>query len=484
MPSVIFVIDDQETIRHFVSHALTDAGYEVWSADSGRDALERLNDGPPDLILLDLKLGDMDGLDVLKRTKEMYKELPVIIMTAHGDVESAVGAMKAGAFDFVTKPVHLEQLQVLVERGVESQKLIRELAHLRRKDRARYSVDFVRGTSPAIQRVYQVAEQLASSDTTSVLIEGESGTGKQLVASIIHEKSTRKEKPFLEINCAAIPKDLLESELFGHEKGAFTDARQQKQGLLELASGGTLFLDEVGEMSLPLQVKLLKVLETMTCRRVGGTKDVRVSVRIISATNQHLDQMVKEGAFREDLYYRLKVVPIHMPSLRERREDIIPLASHFLRTFSRSFHKNFERLSPDAERMLLAYPWPGNIRELKNVFERTVLLEEGPVVEPAHLERAFAPRKRNEDEHGNQVIERLEQALMSPVIPEGGIPFENIVEGVERALILKASEATGWNQSRTAQLLNLKRDKLRYRMKIYSIRHGAYSGPQESGPVN
>jgi DNA-binding NtrC family response regulator len=482
MPSIILVVDDQESIRHFVSHALTDSGYEVWSVESGAEALTRMGDSPPDLVLLDLKLNDMDGIDVLKRAKDLHREVPVIMMTAHGDVETAVEAMKAGAFDFVTKPVHLDQLQVLVERGLESQKIMRELEHYRRKDRAHFSLDFVRGASPAIHRVYQMAEQVAMSDTTSVLIEGESGTGKQLVASIIHEKSSRKDKPFLEINCAAIPKDLLESELFGHEKGAFTDARQQKQGLLELANAGTLFLDEVGEMSLPLQVKLLKVLEAMTFRRVGGTKDIRVSVRIISATNQHLDQMVKEGSFREDLYYRLKVVPIHMPSLRERKEDIIQLANHFLKHFSRTFHKNFERLSPGAERMLMAYAWPGNIRELKNVFERTVLLEEGPVVEEVHLERAFAPRKNADDGHGNQVIERLEQALMAPLIPEQGIEFETIVEGIERALIMRASEATGWNQSRTAQLLNLKRDKLRYRMKIYSIHHGE-TGPDRELPA-
>ncbi len=482
MASVILVVDDQESIRHFVSNALKDSGYEVWDADCGRRALERLAEGPPDLVLLDLKLGDVDGIEVLKRAKEMYRELPVIILTAHADVESAVEAMKAGAFDFVTKPVHLDQLRVLVERGLESQKLIRELELLRRKDSVRGGGggDFVRGTSPAIQRVYQVAEQVAQSDTTSVLIEGESGTGKQLVASIIHEKSSRHDKPFLEINCAAIPKDLLESELFGHEKGAFTDARQKKQGLLELANGGTLFLDEIGEMSLPLQVKLLKVLETMTFRRVGGTKDIRVSVRIISATNQDLDQMVKDGHFREDLYYRLKVVPIHVPALRERREDIPPLANHFLRHFSRAFHKNFERLSPEAERMLVSYPWPGNIRELKNVFERTVLLEEGPVVLPAHLERAFSPTRHDETGHGDQVIDHLEQALSTPDIPDGGINFEDIVEGVERALIMKASEATGWNQSRTAQVLNLKRDKLRYRMKIYSIRHRRETGDGES----
>jgi DNA-binding NtrC family response regulator len=470
MQSVILVVDDQESIRHFVSQALSDAGHEVWSAASGKEALQRLGDGPPDLVLLDLKLGDMDGLEILRRAKETYKELPVIMMTAHGDVESAVDAMKGGAFDFVTKPVHLDQLQVLVDRGLESQKLRRELEHLRRKDRARFASGFVQGTSPKMQEVYSIAEQVALSDTTSVLIEGESGTGKQLVATIIHESSPRHDKPFLEINCAAIPKELLESELFGHEKGAFTDARAQKQGLLELANGGTLFLDEVGEMSLPLQVKLLKVLETMTFRRVGGVKDIQVSVRIISATNQDLERMVKDGQFREDLYYRLKVVPIRMPPLRERREDIISLAKHFLDHFNRMFRKDFNGLSRDAEHMLLAYPWPGNIRELKNLFERTVLLESGPLVEAGHMERAFRPTNDEETGHGHQVVEKLEHALVTPIVPDSGIPFEDIVEGVERALIMKASEFTGWNQSRTAQLLNLKRDKLRYRMKMYDIR--------------
>lgn len=485
MASVILVVDDNESIRNFVTQAFSDNGYEVWTAENGRKALERLADGPPDLILLDLRLsdtpGEPQGLDVLRRSKEMHKELPVIIMTGHADVQSAVEAMKTGAFDFVEKDAKgdfLQHLEMRAQRALESQKMWRELEHLRRKDRARISLEFVRGQSSAMQHVYQIAEQVAQSDTTSVLIEGESGTGKQLVATIIHERSNRKDKPFLEINCAAIPRDLLESELFGYEKGAFTDARQQKQGLLELANGGTLFLDEVGEMSLPLQVKLLKVLETMSFRRVGGTKDVRVSVRIISATNQHLDQMVGEGRFREDLYYRLNVVAIHMPALRERKEDIIPLANHFLSHFSRAFHKDFEGMTPEAERMLLSYPWPGNIRELKNVFERTVLLESGPSVDAVHLERAFAPRRRVDSGHGNQVIDKLEQALMSPSIPEGGIPFETIVEGVERALILKASEATGWNQSRTAQILNLKRDKLRYRMKIYSIRNKPLSAAQ------
>jgi transcriptional regulator with GAF, ATPase, and Fis domain len=309
-----------------------------------------------------------------------------------------------------------------------------------------------------------MCEQVAKSDSTSVLIQGESGTGKELVANMIHELSARRAKPFLEINCAAIPREILESELFGHEKGAFTDARAQKQGLLELANGGTLFLDEVGEMSLTIQVKLLRVLERMSFRRVGGTKDIKVSVRIISATNQDLQRMVNEGAFREDLFYRLKVVPIFVPPLRERREDILLLAKHFMFQFSKTFYKNFQEIAPEAEQALLAYDWPGNIRELKNLMERTVLLENGPVLKAAYLTMASAGGR-----DPNSLSARIERVIESPAIPPGGIPFEEIIAEIEQTLIKKASDFTRWNQSRTAEVLNLKRDKLRYRMKLYGI---------------
>jgi DNA-binding NtrC family response regulator len=462
----ILVVDDQESIRHFIQKALEDEGYEVASAATGGDAIRMIETDLPDLVLLDLRLPDTHGLDVLKRAKEVADELTVIIMTAFGDVESAVRAMKMGAFDYVTKPIHLEQLSLLVEKGLESQKLWRELQHHRRQQKQMFSKDFVRGVSRRILDVYSVAERVAESDTTSVLIEGESGTGKQLVASLIHESSSRRDKPFLEINCAAIPKTLLESELFGHEKGAFTDARTQKQGLLELANGGTVFLDEVGEMSLNIQVKLLKVLEKMTFRRVGGTKDITVSVRIISATNQDLEAMVRQGTFREDLYYRLKVVPIHMPALRERPEDILLVAKHFMLKFSKDFNKRFCRISPAAERMLQAYHWPGNIRELKNLLERTILLESGDTIEPRHIQAALSPR----EERAASRLHQLDEILNHTLVPEGGIPFEAILEEIERALIMKASELAAWNQSKTAEILNLKRDKLRYRMKIYGIR--------------
>jgi two-component system, NtrC family, response regulator AtoC len=465
MISHILIVDDQESIRHFIAKALKDEGYQVTTAGEGKEGLKSAEKEPPDLVLLDLRLPDMHGLDVLRELKATYPELTIIIMTAFGDVESAVSAMKLGAFDYVTKPVNLEQLSLVVAKGLESQKLWRELKHHRQLQHQKYSKDFVRGNSPKIHHVYDMCEQVAKSDSTSVLIQGESGTGKELVANMVHELSSRRDKPFLEINCAAIPREILESELFGHEKGAFTDARAQKQGLLELANGGTLFLDEVGEMSLTIQVKLLRVLERMTFKRVGGTKDIKVSVRIISATNQDLQRMVDEGKFREDLFYRLKVVPIMVPPLRDRREDILLLAKHFMYHFSRMFNKNFQEIAPDAQQMLINYDWPGNIRELKNLMERTVLLENGPVLTGSQISLAANRDGRDPD----SLIARLEQVIETPVIPTGGIPFEELVADIEQTLIRKASDATEWNQSRTAQVLNLKRDKLRYRMKLYNL---------------
>jgi transcriptional regulator with GAF, ATPase, and Fis domain len=287
-----------------------------------------------------------------------------------------------------------------------------------------------------------------------------------LIAHRIHELSARRDKPLLEVNCAAIPRELLESELFGHEKGAFTDARQQKQGLLELANGGTLFLDEVGEMSLTIQVKLLRVLERMTFKRVGGTKDITVSVRVISATNQNLETMVREQRFREDLYFRLKVVPIRVPPLRERREDILPLARHFLAQFNRQFGKSFEAIDPGAEQVLLSYPWPGNIRELRNLFERIVLLSQGTRILTQHLTTAIAPQPARGDATS---LDTLRSVLEEGQIPDGGFDLEGVLGQIEREIIQRALDRSSGNQSRTAGLLQMKRDKLRYRMKLYGF---------------
>jgi two-component system response regulator AtoC len=463
MTASILVVDDQESIRHFISKNLEDEGYHVSCASSGKEALAGIRGQAPDLVLLDLRLPDLNGLEVLRRAKQEDKEQCVIIMTAFGDVDSAVRAMKYGAFDYVNKPINLDQLQLMVEKALESQTLRRELKHFRER---RFSKDFIRGQSPLILRIYEMVDQVARSESTSVLIEGESGTGKELIANLIHDQSARREKPFLDINCAAIPRELLESELFGHEKGAFTDAKAQKQGLLELADGGTVFLDEVGEMGLNIQVKLLRVLERMSFKRVGGTKDIEVSVRIISATNRDLEALVRKGQFREDLYYRLKVIPIRVPALRERREDIIPLAKHFMHEFNKAFGKSFSSISPEAEKMLLDYPWPGNIRELRNLFERTVLLEDGEAVEPGHLKLNTAER----GEDGRSIASKIDELLSTSDLPPGGIPLEDIIEELERSLINKAFMFSNRNQSRTAQLLNMKRDRLRYRMKIYGMK--------------
>ncbi|HNX20436.1 MAG TPA: sigma-54 dependent transcriptional regulator, partial [Acidobacteriota bacterium] len=379
----ILVVDDQESIRHFVSKALSDEGYAVQSTGSLRETRQVLEHDVPDLGIFDLKLPDGTGIELLRELKQTHPEIPVILMTAFGEIETAVEAMSAGAYWFVKKPFQNEELLALAARALESQKMWLELRRLR--NTAFTDEDYLHSSSARMQECYSIAEQVARGDTTSVLIEGESGTGKEYFANLIHRMSGRHDKPFVEINCAAIPSELLESELFGHEKGAFTDARAQKQGLLELASGGTLFLDEIGEMSPMLQVKLLRVLERRIFKRVGGTKDISVNVRIISATNQDLERSVQEGGFREDLYYRLKVVPLFVPPLRERREDILPLSKLFMDRFSRQFKKNFREISPAAEHVLLEYGWPGNIRELKNLFERTVLLESGERLEPAHL---------------------------------------------------------------------------------------------------
>src|SRR5213594_3197557 len=401
----ILVVDDQDSIRHFVSKALEAEGYTVQTMASVREARAAVERDMPDLAVLDLKLPDGTGLELLREIKRVQPEVSVILMTAFGELETAVEAMSAGAFWFVKKPFQNDELLALVARALESQKQWLELRRLR--NQAFSDEDFLHSSSPAMQETYAIAEQVARGDTTSVLIEGESGTGKEYFANLIHRMSARHAQPFVEINCAAIPSELLESELFGHEKGAFTDARAQKLGLMEMANGGTLFLDEIGEMNPMLQVKLLRVLERRTFKRVGGTKDITVNLRVISATNQDLERRVQEGGFREDLYYRLKVVPLYVPPLRERREDIVPLTRLFLDRFVKQFKKDFREIAPSAERLLVEYAWPGNIRELKNLMERTVLLENGPVLDAQQLKIAPRARPASETTLGQKVDEYL-----------------------------------------------------------------------------
>jgi DNA-binding NtrC family response regulator len=456
------LVDDQDTIRFFLEKTLKQEGYEAVTARTGAEAIEKAREVVPDLVLLDLKLPDMDGLEVLRRIKEVFPEIGVVMITAFGDIETAVTAMKHGAYDFVSKPINLDQLLMVIKKGLDSERLNREVLELKRQMDPDVGFDYILGDSSSMKKVYDVIQQVAKSDTTTVLIEGESGVGKEMVARLVHRYSNRASKPFMDINCASLPETLLESELFGYEKGAFTDAKGQKQGLLELANRGSLFLDEIGEMSLTIQVKLLRVLERMEFRRLGGTQDIHVSVRVISATNRDLQKEVDEGRFRADLYYRLKVVPLYIPPLRERKEDLLKFANYFINMFNTKFGKNFNEIADDARHALISYPWPGNIRELKNVIERVVLLESGPVLRREML--PFANQRIDEGSIGR----RLDAILASP-LPEDGVDFESLVGDFERALILKASEESGWNQSKTARLLNVKRDKLRYRMKSFNL---------------
>ncbi len=460
--SVILLVDDQDSIRFFLEKTLSQEGYDAHTASTGGQALEIAQQIIPDVILLDLKLPDIDGMEVLKRVKEMFPEIGVVMITAFGDIEIAVEAMKLGAYDFVTKPINLDRLLLVIKKGLESKRLQREVLQLKRQMELGDGVEYMMGQSESMQKVYDVVEQVAKSDTTTVLIEGESGVGKEMIARMIHKYSSRSDQSFLDINCASLPEQLLESELFGHEKGAFTDAKTQKQGLLELANRGTLFLDEIGEMSLTIQVKLLRVMERMVFRRVGGTRDIHVSVRVISATNRDLKKEVEENRFRTDLYYRLKVVPLYVPPLRERRADLLNFVKYFVNIINKKFNKEFQDLDDAATRIMLDYEWPGNIRELKNCIERITLLENGPVLKAEYL--PFTPGTREESSIGR----KLDRILSQPM-PQDGVDLEALVAELEREMIIKASEQTGWNQSKTARLLNLKRDKLRYRMKGYKM---------------
>ena len=460
--SVILLVDDQDTIRFFLEKTLVHEGYEAQTAKTGQEAIDMVQQTIPDLVLLDLKLPDINGLEVLRKIKSMFSDICVVMITAFGDIETAVEAMKGGAYDFVSKPINLEQLLIVIEKGLESKRLSREVLQLRRQIDPGISSDFILGESKAMKKVYDIARQVAATDTTSVLIEGESGVGKEVIARLIHDYSHRAKEAFLDINCASLPEQLLESELFGHEKGAFTDAKSQKLGLLEMANRGTVFLDEIGEMSQTIQVKLLKVLERMTFRRVGGTSDIHVSVRVISATNRDLSEEVAEKRFRSDLYYRLKVVPIFIPPLRERKEDLILFVKYFISQFNTKFNKNMEDISDAALQVMLDYQWPGNVRELRNILERVVLLEDGPVLKPGYL--PFARTGFEENSIGKKI-----DRLMTQPLPDQGIDYNQILAELEKELILKASEQTGWNQTQTARLLNIKRDKLRYRMKTFSI---------------
>src|SRR5512136_2531788 len=369
----ILVVDDEQLIRWSIEQNLKKQGYEIITACDGEEALKLVREEQPELILLDIQMPGINGLEVLERVKEFDEDIVVIMVTAQGGLETAVSAMRLGAYDYVNKPFNLDELAIVIKKSLETSSLRREVAGLR-SEHKKVGPPNIIGASKHMKNVLAMMDKVAKSEAATVLVQGESGTGKELVAKWLHYKSNRADKPFVAINCAAVPATLLESELFGYEKGAFTDAKATKKGLFELGDGGTIFLDEIGDMELGMQAKLLRFLEDRTFRRIGGAKVISVDIRIISATNKDLMKAIEDKSFRNDLYYRLQVIPIFLPPLRERREDIIQIAMHFIGYFNREFNKQVTGISSEAEQLFLNYHWPGNIRELKNVIERAIIL--------------------------------------------------------------------------------------------------------------
>jgi len=458
---LILVLDDQEAVQRLLAESLVGDGRSVRCEPLPADPVARVRELDPALLIIDLgpQTGALGAL--LYAVKTLHARLPVIVLSSHPEVADAVTAMRHGAQDFLAKPIPLAALRQSVDAALTDSGEERELLEQRRRFRLGDGLDFYKSTSPAMAKVYDAALLVAMSKDTTALITGESGTGKEVVAQLIHRLSPRQAAAFMELNCAAIPAELLESELFGHEAGAFTDAKESKAGLFELADRGTIFLDEIGEMSQNLQVKLLRFLERKSFRRVGGTRDLSVDVRILSATNRDLREMVAARQFREDLFYRLNVVPVRIPPLRDRREDVLPLIGHFLGEFNARFNKNFSRIDDQARRILMDYPWPGNIRELRNGVERVVLMEQGPELTATQLRPLLSG---SWDQVPESFPRRLARLLEEPV-PAEGIELDQLLKAVERSFITKAYQQAGENQSRAAEMLGLGRDKLRYRMK-------------------
>ncbi len=442
----ILVIDDERNIRTLVSRVLAQDDVEVHTAGTGKEGLELAEELSPDVSLVDLRLPDMDGIQVVRELKAKHPDSAVIMITAFGHIESAVAAIKTGATDYLEKPFHhLEKLRISVSRALDEVKARREITRLTKREEGKYRTDQLIGESDSTRRLRDIIGQLARSEAHTMLIQGESGTGKELVAKGLHYESARRNFPFMEVNCAAITETLFESELFGHEKGAFTDARATKKGLMELADRGTLFLDEVGEMSPNSQAKVLRCLQERMFKRVGGTRDIKVDVRVIAATNRSLETMVKESKFREDLFYRLNVIPITIPPLRERTEDILPLARHFLAEANRTFHKMVRRFAPETEVLLLGYAWPGNVRELKNLVERMVILSTSESIDVHNLPAQFSqgPEGRPAED--------------SP-------PTARTLAAVERSYILKVMQQVKGNKSEAAKVLGITRQTLRKKL--------------------
>jgi len=455
----ILVVDDERLVRWSLQQKLEQWGYHVSLAEDGATALGRIQLDNPDLITLDVKLPDMTGIEVLSELRNRNIQIPVIVITAFGIVDDAVRSLKLGAYDFIEKPINFEKLENAVHNALETRRLRTEVERAQELQRSEFSVDRIVGVSEYTREIRDLVRRIAASEASTILVLGESGTGKDMIAHTLHYESSRRDRPFYAINCAAIPENLMESELFGHEKGAFTDARTQKKGMFEIADGGTLFLDEISEMTLGMQAKLLRVLEGQPFRRIGGIKNLPVDVRVIAASNRNLEAAVRESAFRKDLYFRLAIIPLHLKPLREHKEDIPALLAHFIEHYNRKFRKNILGPTREAEELLLRYDWPGNIRELKNAIERVMILADGNRIAAKNLPIRISEGGRTPGgaDDGN------ESGIFT--LPAGGVSLY----GVERDLIRQALEQSRGNKTGAARLLQITRDTLRYKIKKYNL---------------
>jgi two-component system response regulator AtoC len=460
--STVLIVDDERTLARAVKAFLTEAGYEAEVAGDAEQALELLPRLRPDVIFTDVRLPGMSGIDLLRRVREFDPAIPVIIMTAYGTIEGAVEAVKLGAFDYMKKPVDLEELKLLADRARETALMKQELSYYRRRAASELPMAGVLGSSPALRAVMDQVRQVAALDETPpVLITGETGTGKGLVARTLHTSGPRSAKPFIEVNCTALPASLMEAELFGYERGAFTDAKESKLGLFEAAEGGFLLLDEVGDLEPSLQGKLLGAIEERTVRRVGGIRDRKIDVRILAATNRDLEREVQQGRFRSDLFFRLAVILLHLPPLRERGDDILILAEHFLRRFSTKYGKDVRRIDQRARDVLLSYPWPGNVRELSHVIERAVLWSRDNSIDVEHLSLTTPVRAAVDGHAPAAEPESIGR-------PSAELPAGDLTQW-ERTMIERAMREAGGNQTKAAQRLGITRDTLRYRLKKFGI---------------
>ncbi len=453
----ILVVDDERSMREFLGIMLAKEGYSVTQCPDGETALRQVEEDILDLVIMDIRMPKMDGITVLERIKEIAPETIVIMITAFASTDTAVRAMKKGAYDYITKPFKIDEIKLIIHNALEKKALEKENILLKRLVETKYSFDNIIGQSPKMLAIYELMEKVAPTKT-NILITGESGTGKELVAKAIHFNSPRKEKAFVTLNCGAIPENLLESELFGHMKGAFTGAMYNKRGLFELADGGSIFLDEIGELPLSMQVKLLRILQDKEFTRVGGTEPIKVDVRIISASNKDLEKAVREKKFREDLYYRLNVIQIKLPLLRERKEDIHLLTDHFFKKYAQELGKDIREISSDAMKLLVNYDYPGNVRELQNIIERAVALETSNTLTVENL-KSYMDEQRG--------IKRIDDTIFD--IPTEGIDLEKVVGDLERSLLIKALERAKGVKKKAAELLNINFRSIRYRLEKYGI---------------